>query len=329
MKVTILKESEIRQCVGLDDDALEAIADGFRRLAQGKATMPPILRVDVPENNGEVDIKTAYLQGLDGFAVKMSSGFFNNHELGLPSLSGMMILLSTQTGFPQALLLDNGYLTDVRTGLAGALAAQHLAPERPNTVGVIGAGSQARYQVRALQLVRDFERVLVYSVPAETAQTYAAEMAETLGVPVAAVGSAQEVVRQSDIVVTTTPSREPIIRAEWVHPGLHITAMGADAEGKQELEAAVFARADVVVCDRKSQAFRLGELHHALQQGILSQDSDVSELGELLTGERPGRTGAEQVTVCDLTGTGVQDTAIALLAYRRANEKGLGMSIDA
>lgn len=328
MKVTILKEAEIRQCVGLDEDALEAIADGFRRLVQGKATMPPILRVDVPENNGEVDIKTAYLQGLDGFAVKMSSGFFNNHELGLPSLSGMMILLSTRTGFPQALLLDNGYLTDVRTGLAGALVAQHLAPEEPTTVGVIGAGSQARYQVRALQLVRNFERVLVYSVPAETAQTYAAEMAETLGVPVAAVGSAQEVVRQSDIVVTTTPSKEPIVRAEWVHPGLHITAMGADAEGKQELHAGAFDRADLVACDRKSQVFRLGEVHHALEAGILSEDDDIVELGELIAGRRQGRSSSDQITICDLTGTGVQDTAIALLAYQQAQEKDLGMLIE-
>lgn len=328
MKVTILTEQELRQCVGLDEDALEAVADGFRRLAQGKATMPPILRVDIPENNGEVDIKTAYLEGLDGFAVKMSSGFFNNHELGLPSLSGMMILLSTRTGFPQALLLDNGYLTDVRTGLAGALAAQHLAPENPTTVGVIGAGSQARYQARALQLVRAFERVLVYSVPAETAQAYAAEMAETLGLPVSAVDSAEEVVRESDIVVTTTPSKAPIVNSEWVHRGLHITAMGADAEGKQELASGVLARADIVVCDRKSQAFRLGELRHAREAGILSQESDVLELGDLLTGARRGRTDADQITVCDLTGTGVQDTAIALLAYRRASELGLGTEIE-
>lgn len=328
MNVRILNEQELRQCVGLDEDALEAVADGFRRLAQGKATMPPILRVDVPENNGEVDIKTAYLQGLDGFAVKVSSGFFNNHELGLPSLSGMMILLSTRTGFPQALLLDNGYLTDVRTGLAGALAAQQLAPRKPGTIGVIGAGSQARYQLRALQLVRDFERVLVYSVPPQTAQEYAAEMAPTLGRPVAVVDSAEEVVRQSNLVVTTTPSKNPIVQAEWVHPGLHITAMGADAEGKQELEATVFAHADVIVCDRKSQALRLGELHHALEAGILSQESDVLELGDLLTGVSRGRTGARQVTVCDLTGTGVQDTAIALLAYQRAREMGLGMEIE-
>lgn len=328
MNVTILRENEIRQCVGVNEEALEAVADGFRRLAQGKAAMPPIMRVDVPENNGEVDIKTAYLQGLDGFAVKMSSGFFNNHRLGLPSLSGMMILLSTKTGFPQAILLDNGYLTDVRTGMAGALAARHLAPQQIRTAGVIGAGAQARYQMRALRLVRDYERVLVYSVPHDTAETYAGEMAQELGLPVTAVDSAEEVVRQSDVVVTTTPSKSPIIRAAWLHPGLHITAMGADAEEKQELDAAVFERADVIACDRKSQVFRLGEIHHALAAGILSEEDDIVELGELLTGSRQGRRAAEQITVCDLTGTGVQDTAIALLAYQKAQAQGLGMSIE-
>lgn len=329
MKILILTEDQIRKCVLVDEDALQAVADGFSRLAAGKATMPPILRVDIPENNGEVDVKTAYLQGLEGFAVKISSGFFDNARLGLPSLSGMMILLSTQTGFPQALLLDNGYLTDVRTGMAGALAARHLAPEDIETAGVIGAGSQGRYQIRSLKLVREFGRVLVYDRDAEAAQRYRAEMEPELGLPVTVVDDAQIVVRESDLVVTTTPAREPHLRAEWLHPGLHITAMGADAEGKQELHAEVLGRADVVACDRKSQAFRLGELHHAREAGILTEEDEILELGDLILERRSGRQNPEQITVCDLTGTGVQDTAIALLAYRQAREFGLGSEIEA
>ena len=328
MEVTILTESEIRKCIGVDSESLAAVADGFHRLAAGKAIMPPILRVDIPENNGEVDVKTAYLQGLDSFAVKMSSGFFDNRALGLPSLSGMMILLSTRTGFPQAILLDNGYLTDVRTGRAGALAARYLARENVRTAGVIGSGAQARYQMRALQLVRQFERVLVYSRTPQRLQDYVAEMEPVLGVPLEAAGSVEAVVRQSDVVVTTTPTREPFIRAEWLHPGLHVTAMGSDAEEKQELYAEVFAHADIMACDRKSQAFRLGELHHALEAGIISEDSDIVELGELVAGTHEGRRNEEQITVCDLTGTGVQDTAIALLAYSKAQTAGLGMKIE-
>lgn len=329
MKITILTESEIRQCVRVDEEALTAVADAFTRLANNQAVMPPIMRVDVPENNGEVDIKSAYLKGLDSFAVKMSSGFFNNRQLGLPSLSGMMILLSSVTGFPQALLLDNGYLTDVRTGIAGAIAAQHLAPKQVTNAGVIGAGAQGRYQMRSLQLVRSFERLFVYDLDSEQVDKYVTEMSAELGVEVVNAGSVEAVVRQSDIVVTTTPAKSPYLKAEWLHPGMHITAMGSDAEEKNELFPEVLGRADLLVCDRKSQVFRLGEHHHALEAGVISEADPIVELGEITGGMQNGRTADNQITFCDLTGTGAQDTAIALLAYRKAQEKELGMRIDA
>ena len=329
MKITILTEADIRQCVGVNEVALTAVSDAFTKLANGQATMPPIMRVDVPENNGEVDIKSAYIKGLDGFAVKMSSGFFNNRQLGLPSLSGMMVLLSAVTGFPQALLLDNGYLTDVRTGLAGALAAKHLAAKQVDTVGVIGAGMQGRYQMRALQLVRTFSKLVVYDRDAEQVDKYVTEMASELDVEVIAANDVEQVVRKSQVVVTTTPAKSPHLLAEWLHPGLHITAMGSDAEEKNELEPAVLGKADFLVCDRKSQVFRLGEHHHALAAGIITEDMDIVELGEITGGRRHGRDDDAQITICDLTGTGVQDTAIALLAFQKAQEKGLGMTIEA
>jgi ornithine cyclodeaminase len=314
--------------VGVDDEALGAVADAFTRLSAGQATMPPILRLDVPEHHGELDVKTAYLQGLDSFAVKLSSGFFDNAQRGLPSLGGLMILLSALTGFPEALLLDNGYLTDVRTGLAGALAARYLAPATVQTVGVFGAGAQARYQVRALQLVRDFERVLVYSRTPAHMQQYAAEMAPLLGVSVVPAGSPEQVVRESQVVVTTTPAKEPYLQASWLHPGLHVTAMGSDAEEKQELHAAVFARADLIACDRRAQAFRLGELHHAREASVVDEATDIVELGELTGGTAPGRSDEGQITICDLTGTGVQDTAIATFARQRAVAAGLGVGFE-
>lgn len=328
MKITILTESEIRQCVDLDQEALAAVEDGFTRLADGKAVMPPIMRIDIPEHNGEVDVKSAYLQGLDSFAVKMSSGFFDNDKLGLPSLGGMMILLSAKVGFPQALLLDNGYLTDVRTGLAGAIAAKYLAPQRVRTVGVIGAGMQGRFQMRGLQLVRDYDRVLVYDRGPKQVDKYIEEMTPVLGVEIVKAESVEAVVRESEAMATTTPAKTPHLKADWLHPGLHITAMGSDAEEKNELEPAVLARADLLVCDRKSQVFRLGEHHHALAAGMITEGDDIVELGELTAGRHPGRVDDQQITVCDLTGTGVQDTAIALLAYSKAQEKGLGMTIE-
>ncbi len=325
MKITILTENEIRTCVRLDHEALEVVAQGFTKLAQGSATLPPILRVDVPENNGEVDVKTAYVHGLDHFAIKIAAGFLDNHKLGLPTGSGMMIVVSAVTGFPEAVLLDNGYLTDVRTGAAGGIAAQYLAREKIETAGVIGAGMQARYQIRALKLVRDFQRLLVYSIIPEECEAYAHEMSEELGVEVIIAKSVQEVVEGCFSLVTTTPSREPYLQAGWLHPGIHITCMGSDAEHKQELHADVFAYADRIVCDRKSQCFRLGELHHALEAGVLSETEAITELGELTSGSAPGRQSEDEITVCDLTGVGVQDTQIALLAYERAVQAGLGV----
>ena len=328
MKVHILVEAEIRSCVSLDDKAMTAVARGFTRLAEGKATLPPIIRIDIPENRGEVDIKTAYIHGLDRFAIKVASGFLDNPLLGLPYGSGMMVIMSARTGFLEALLLDNGYLTDLRTGIAGGIAARYLAPEKIDTAGVIGSGTQARYQIKALKLVRDFRRLLVYGIVPEQVDRYVQEMQNELGVEVVKAEHPEQVVRHSDFVVTTTPSRDPYLKAEWLHPGMHITCMGADAEHKQELYPEVFGRADRIVCDRKSQCFRLGELHHALEAGVIAVEDEIYELGELTAGRLPGRQSDDQITVCDLTGVGVQDTAIALLAFERALGKGLGIAIE-
>lgn len=319
----IFREEEIRELIRVNDEAIGAVEEAFTALSEGKVRQPPVLRVDIPEHRGELDVKTAVIQGEEYFAVKMSSGFFDNPKWGLPSLSGMMILFSTRPGVPEALFLDNGYLTDVRTAAAGAVAAKHLAPEEVDSVGVIGAGTQARYQILALAQVRPFRRLRVYARDPARGEAYAEEMTRRLSVEVRVADSAEEVVRNSDVVVTTTPATEPLIRAEWLHPGLHITAMGSDAEHKQELEPRVLERADRRVCDAKSQCFRLGEMRSAKEAGLLSE-ADVVELGEIASGRHPGRERQEEITVCDLTGTGVQDTAIALMAFRSLRANGLG-----
>ena len=328
MSITILTEAEIRECVALDQEAISAVAEGFSRLANGEATLPPILRVDVPQHEGEVDVKTAYIHGLDSFAIKIASGIFDNYRLGLPTGSGMMVVVSAKTGFPEAVLLDNGYLTDVRTAAAGALAARYLGRKEIHTAGVIGAGMQARYQMKGLGQVRDFQRLMVWSPTPEHVERYVIEMSPVLGVEIVRAKDAETVVRSSELVVTTTPAHEPYLKAEWLHPGLHITAMGSDSEEKQELDARVLGRADLLVCDRKSQCFRLGELHHGLEEGVISQDDDILELGQLTSGQKGGRRSDDEITICDLTGVGVQDTAVALLACRKAAERGLGLQID-
>ena len=313
--MNLFKEEEIRKFVAVNSTAIEIVEEGFTALANGNVTLPPIMRIDIPENNGEIDVKTAYIKGLDTFAIKISSGFFNNPSLGLPSLSGMMMLFNTTTGITESILLDNGYLTDVRTAAAGAVAAKYLAKEKVKNVGVIGTGTQARYQIEALSKVRDFETIYVYGRNEEAAKRYAVEMEGKLGKNVIVAKSVEQVVKESEIVITTTPSTTPLIKAEWLHPGLHITAMGSDAEHKQELDAKIFDQVDLIVCDVKSQVFRLGELHHAKEQNIIGNDSPILELGEITSGLKIGRTNDQQITVCDLTGTGVQDTVIARFAY--------------
>jgi ornithine cyclodeaminase len=325
--VLVLTEPEIRECTKLDHEALTAVENAFTSLASGNAFVPPIMGILVPERDGEVDVKAAYIKGLPAFAIKVASGFFSNPARGLPTNSGLMLVVSAETGYPLAVLLDNGYLTQIRTGLAGALTSKYLAPSSVDTVGVIGAGVQGRYQVRALQLVRPFRRVLVFDRDPDATASYVDEMPAVLEVTVQAASDIRTLVEQSQVVITSTPSREPYLRPEWLHPGLHIASMGADLPEKQELFAQTVARADRIVCDLKSQCFERGELHHAISEKAIAETSDITELGELTSGKKPGRASQSETTVSVLTGVGVQDTAIALFTYRRAREFGFGREL--
>lgn len=175
--ITIVTQEELQRCVRLDLAAVDAVQRAFEALAGGEVIMPPVMSMDIPGANAEVDVKTAYIPGFEGFAIKVSPGFFDNPSLGLPSLNGLMILFNARTGLVDALFLDNGYLTDVRTAAAGAVAARHLAPDGVETAGVIGTGVQARLQMQAAFLVRPFKRVLVWGRDSEKAQALAAELA--------------------------------------------------------------------------------------------------------------------------------------------------------
>jgi ornithine cyclodeaminase len=326
--IRILNEKEIRGIVSLDSSVIEAIETAFSELDNGNALVPPIMMIPVPEKTGEVDIKSAYIKGYNQLAVKVASGFFENPGLGLPSQSGQMLVISAETGFLQGVLLDNGYLTQVRTGAAGAVAAKYLAPQQVETVGVIGSGVQARFQMEALMQVRPFSSIRMFSLDSDgDKDRYVRDMRQMLKVEVVKSPSVEAVVKESSIVVTTTPARRGFVKSQWLHPGLHITAMGSDTEEKQELEADVLAGADLVACDLKSQSFRLGELRSALEQNLMTEDSAVVELGAIINGKARGRSDDRQITVCDLTGVGVQDTMIAIKTLALANERNIGLVV--
>lgn len=308
--ILILHEDLLRERVRLDDAVLDLIENAFAALAGGGVQMPPILSMHMPDVNGEVDVKTAYVPGLPGFAVKISPGFFDNPAKGLPSTSGLMVVLSTETGRVRAVLLDNGYLTDVRTAAAGGVAARHLARPDASRAAIFGAGLQARMQLQALCLVRPIREAVIWARDPARAEALARDLARD-GLRVRAQPDAATAAGFGDVIVTTTPATQPILRAEWLRPGQHVTAMGSDQAGKNELDPLCLDRADLYVADRVGQTRLMGELRAALGAGVIAEDAAIPELGDIISGRHPGRTSPGQITIADLTGTGVQDTAIA------------------
>ncbi|MCQ0971913.1 cyclodeaminase [Paracoccus sp. TK19116] len=309
-EIRVLDEQTLRGTVSLDGALIDVIERAFAGLAQGGVVMPPVLSMHLPDANGEVDVKTAYVPGLPGFAVKISPGFFDNPSRGLPSTSGLMVVLSAETGRVQAVLLDNGYLTDLRTAAAGGVAARWLSRKDARRAAIFGAGMQAKLQLRALRLVRPLDAATIWARDPAKAEALAAEMSQT-GLPTRAEADPQAALADADIIVTTTPASQPILQADWLRPGQHVTAMGSDQAGKNELDPRCLDRADLYVADRISQTEAMGELRAALAAGIVAPPLDFPELGDIITKRHPGRVGDDQITIADLTGTGVQDTAIA------------------
>jgi ornithine cyclodeaminase len=310
----MLNESEIRRIVDAAT-ARAVIAEAFRALRRGEATLPDVISVPFRTPDGVAHIKAGHLHGDAVWTVKVS-GDFDPGDGGPVRHSGLMLVLSADDGGLVGVLSDNGYLTELRTGAAGAVAADLLARPDATTAAVVGAGSQARFQLEALREVRAIDTVRVASRSRERAQVFVDELAGG-GLSARLCTSVEEAVRGADVVITVTPSTAPLVDAGWLDPGTHVTAVGSDEPTKQELDPAVLARARVVAVDDRRQAASFGELHHAIAAGLRSVD-DVVTLGELLEGAAKGRAAAEDITVADLTGVGVQDAAIAALVLREA-----------
>lgn len=296
---------------------IKACERAFVAYSSGLAELPAVIHLDVPESKGEIHVKAGHLHGAPFYAVKAASGFYGVEP---PAIDGLVMVFDARDGSPAAFLLDGGYLTDLRTGAAGGVAARHLAPERVERVAVIGTGGQARYQLDALAEVRPgFTHVRVWGRNAERALQAAGDLQARVdvGCSVTSVPSVQEAVEGAEVVITCTAALEPLVEAAWLAPGAHVTAVGSDGLGKQELAPEVLRRSDVLVVDSREQCSRLGELQHALEQA-----ERAVELGTICAGEAPGRTGEGQLTVCDLTGVGVQDVAAANAVMVAVGERG-------
>jgi ornithine cyclodeaminase len=292
-------------------DLLPAMEAAFARYSAGEAVVPPVGELLL--ERGDVHIKYGYMRGDALYVVKIASGFYGNPDRGLPSSNGLMLLFRQETGEPVAALLDEGHLTDIRTAVAGAVAARHLKPDQVRRIGVVGTGIQARLQLRFLADVTPCRAVLVCGRTQEALDGYCRD--ETLGAfRLETTLDAADVLRTCDMVVTTTPATSPLLLADDLEPGTHITAVGADTPTKQELDVAILGAADLVVADSRTQCRERGEIHHALAAGVLAEDA-VVELGDVIAGRESGRIADDHVTVADLTGVAVQDMTIASMVY--------------
>jgi ornithine cyclodeaminase len=314
-EVLLLREADVRAAVDMPS-LIDAMSRAFDAYAAGRAELPAVIHLDVPEARGQIHVKAGHVHGAAKYAVKVASGFYATDP---PSIDGLVLVFDASTGALVAMLLDGGHLTDARTGAAGGLAARHLAPRRVRTVAVLGTGAQARQQLDGLACERAFEGVRVWGRNVDHARSCVDDL-RGRGLPATTIETAatpEDAVRGADVVITCTASSEPLLRAEWLRPGSHVTAVGSDGPAKRELEPGVLAGADLVVVDSRDQCARLGELHHAIEAGVLAADAAI-ELGDVAAGRAPGRTSEGQTTVCDLTGVGVQDVAAAALVLERA-----------
>jgi alanine dehydrogenase len=319
----LLNREDVTALLSLPD-CIDAVEQVFRQHAQGELPHDPgVLGAHV--TNGGFHVKTAALGGSPSyFAAKVNANFPRNPvSFGLPAIQGVIALFDTVSGRPLA-LLDSIEITVLRTAAATAVAARYLARAGASTVTIFGCGSQGRSHLRALTHVRPITRAFALDVDPARALRFAEELARELGVSVTPTDALAAAVAASEICVTCTPARQPVFPVDLLHPGLFIAAVGADSPEKQELEPAVMQRSLVVV-DILEQAATIGELHHAIAAGLLSASDVHANLGQVITGQRPGRTTAEETFVFDSTGTALQDVAAAALVYERAQRDGRGV----
>jgi len=299
---------------------VEALEAAFRASSLGHINLPPVGHIAF-DDGADCHIKYGHIKDASVFVIKVATGFPQNAEIGLPSGNGLVLVLSADTGQVLAMLHDEMLLTDIRTGLGGAIASKRLARADSRKVVVVGTGEQARRQIEAHDSL--LSGPLSFTVWGRDAMK-AAALVEKMGVDtdVSQVENLESAIRSADIVVTTTASKSPIIMSDWIQPGTHITAVGADAPGKQELETQLIERADIVAVDLVSQCIDHGETSHAFRTGKINS-ADLIELGVLLDNPTLGRATSDQITVADLTGIAAQDIAIAnvvLESWQKQND---------
>ena len=317
----LLSRDEVAALLTLDD-CIAAVEDAFRQHGLGQTSPPKVL--GFPSENGGFHLKTAMLRlSASYFAAKLNGNFFFNRErFGMPNIQGLVLLCDASNGYPLA-VMDSIEVTILRTGAATAVAAKYLARRDARAATICGCGNQGRVQLRALSRVLPLEHVYAFDLNETQAAKFTVECARQMGIEVEAVKDLKGAVRESDVCVTCTPAKKHFLEKEYVRHGTFVAGVGADNDDKQELDPQLLASSKVVV-DILSQCIEIGDLHHAIAEGLMHANDVHAELGEVVAGRKPGRTSQEEITIFDSTGTALQDVAAAVMVYERAAEQHVG-----
>lgn len=324
--IHVLNEEVLSQLLTYED-AITSVESAYVRLYRGEVEAAPVQHLENPSVRGEIDVKSAISLGIPAFVtVKAATGFYDNPALGLPTGNAIVMLLDGKTGRPLS-LMEGWTLTKRRTAAAAAVGTKYLALPDAHRLGLIGCGEIAQASAHAISRVRKLTRIIAWCPEPGLSESCAAALGSALDAVVTVASGPAEVAAESDMIVTATPSRAPLLSGQMARPGTHISAMGSDGPGKQELGAELTARARLII-DRLDQCRSSGELQHALAAGLMTEEQVVGEMGAVLVGDVAGRACEHEVTVFDSTGTAAQDVAIASLAYDRALASSLGQHVD-
>ena len=294
---------------------LESIEKGFVEYSRGNSVVPPVGELLFEEPPGDVHIKYGYIKNQDNYVVKIASGFSENYKAGLSSSHGVMVMFDKNTGYLKCVLHDEGYLTNVRTAVAGSICAKYIAPSNINTIGIIGTGIQARMQLEYLKMVTDCREVLVLGRNKEKISKYIEDM-KSHGFNINVASNSKELCKNSNLIITTTNANESLIQKDDIKEGTHITAMGSDTPEKRELDPEILNIADAVVVDSIPQCLERGETKNALDRNLL-KEKDLIEIGTIIDSGKKLRKNNNEITVADLTGVAVQDIMITNAVYEQ------------
>ncbi len=323
MQLTVIPESLVRSIATLDL-AFMAVSKAFEAAAQNETQLMPVVFADGGQAGSSFGVKGATHLNAQLLGLKVGSYFPDNRQHGLPSHGSTTLLLNAETGLPQA-LISAGYLNGLRTAAANAIAVEHLARRDAKILGVLGAGHQAEFEIRAVAHQRNLDAIKVWSRSTDTAEHLQSRL-QDLPVEVMVVPTRRDAVVDSDIITTVTPSREALLERDWVGAGTHISAMGADMIGKQELDPGLIVQASCFA-DLPDQAIRIGEFQHAAKQAAITA-ADITPIGKVICGAHPGRDNSEEITIFDSSGIAPQDLHVAAAVVQEAMSQNVALTMD-